>query len=259
MNVNFRDHLYLWCHDPGVYNAIDGLHDQSFMTPVEAADYMGIENIIMVSYDGKPVPPFDSIQKDFAKFKNVVWSIIGDSACRYDNAEACVDEVISLRRTYPNVTGGIMDDFFQEGRSRFDLDAISRKMRQAELPLWVVVYDFQIEREDVLRKLQDCDVITFWTWDVKNIACMEKNLMDLRDIFPKKRIAAGCYLWNFGGKLPLSVHHMEYQCNAAKALLCDGTIDDIIILGSPLIGMNLSTIDWTRDWIGRQTSVRRQD
>ena len=248
MSINLQDHLYLWCHDPGVYNSIEGLNDKSSLTPVEAADFMGIENIIMVSYAGKPVPPFAPIQEGYAKFKRVVWSVIGDSSCKYDNPEAYVDEVISLKRKYPNVSGGIMDDFFHEERS-FDLDAIARKMRAAALPLWVVVYDFQLCRQDVLEKLPLCDVITFWTWDVKNLASMEQNLTNLRRMFPEKKIAAGCYLWNFGGDAPLTLRHMEYQCGAALDFLKNGTVDDIIILGSPLIGMKLPSIEWTRNWI----------
>lgn len=247
-----KEHLYIWCHNAGVYNQIDPerLDDESFATPVEAADYMGIENIIMVCSGGKPVPPFAPIQEEFKKYGKVIWSIIGEAACVYDSDEAYVDEVISLHKNYSNVCGGIMDDFFNDRRTKFNLDAITAKMRAANLPLWVVVYDYQIDNEDVLRKLQECDVITFWTWDIKNIASMEKNLTDLRNRFPDKKIVAGCYLWNFGGRVvPQTVRHMEYQCNAALDLLKDGTIDDIIILGSPLIGMKLPTIDWTRNWI----------
>lgn len=249
MSKSYRDHLYLWCHEPGVYNSIKGLGGHSSATPVEAADFMGIENIIMVSYAGKPIPPFAPIQQQYTKFKHVVWSIIGDTACKYDDPEGFADEVISLKRKYPNVSGGIMDDFFNEGRSAFDLDAIAGKMRAAALPLWVVVYDFQLCRQDVLQKLQKCDVITFWTWDVKNLASMEQNLTGLHRMFPGKKIAAGCYLWNFGGDLTLTVRHMEYQCRAALDLLDAGIISDIIILGSPLIGMKLPAIEWTRDWI----------
>ena len=73
MNKNFQDHLYLWCHNPGVYNSIEGLDDKSFLTPVEAADHMGIENIIMVSYAGKPVPPFAPIQAEPAVVSLVGW------------------------------------------------------------------------------------------------------------------------------------------------------------------------------------------
>lgn len=249
MSETLKDHLYLWCHNAGVYNVIDRLNDHSDMTPAQAANDMGFDNIIMVSYGGKPVPPFAPFHEEFKRFKRVVWSIIGDSACVYDNKEAYVDEILSLQKKYPNVTGGIMDDFFHGSRTNFDLDAISAKMRNAGLPLWVVVYDYEVHNEDVLRKLEECDVITFWTWDVANLASMEKNLAELREKFPRKKIVSGCYLWNFGGWTPLTVRHMEYQCNAALDLLKNGTINDMIILGSPLIGMKIPTIDWTRNWI----------
>jgi len=256
VNGNFKDHLYLWCHEPGVYDSIPGLHDSSSCTPAEAAAFMGIDNIIMVSYGGSPVPPFAPVHEAFSHLKHVVWSVIGDAGCRYDNREGFVDEVISLKGRFANVTGGIMDDFFHEGRSPFDLEAISGKMRRAGLPLWVVVYDFQIGRADVLEKLRQCDVITFWTWDVKNIGSMERDLTGLRRSFPEKKIAAGCYLWNFGGDTPLTLRHMAYQCGAALDLLDGGIIDDIILLGSPLVGMKLPAVDWARAWVRENAGKR---
>ena len=248
MNGNIKDHLYLWCHDPGVYNSIEGLKGSSTATPAEAARFMGIDTLIMVSYAGKPQPPFAPLHKNFASFKRVVWSLIGDTACRYDSKEAFVDEVISLKEKFPNVTGGIMDDFFNEERT-FDLDAISKKMHRASLPLWVVLYAHQLDREDLFLKLEMCDVITFWTWDIKDIGSMEQNLSLLRQKFPDKKIVSGCYLWNFGGSTPLTLRHMEYQCNAALDALHNGTIDDIILLGSPLVGMELPSVEWARQWV----------
>ena len=251
MANHLKEHLYLWCHNPGVYNDIPGIPGQSFLTAREAAEEMGIENLIMVCYGGKPLPPFEPIQDEFKKYKNVIWSIVGDAACKYENNEAFVNEVISLQKKYPNIKGGVLDDFFLEGRT-FDLETISRKMREANLPLWVVVYDFQLEREDVLRKLNDCDVITFWTWDVKNLASMEHNLRYLHAKYPEKKIVSGCYLWNFGSDLDLTVRHMEYQCNTALDCLKEGIITDIIFVGSPLIGMGLQTEKWTKEWIKRE-------
>ena len=249
MDVSLKEHVYLWCHNAGVYNdGIPGLEGKSLMTPVEAAEFMGIDNILMVSYAGKPTPPFEPIQKQFGHFKRVVWSIIGDSACKYDNPEAYVDEVISLHGRHPNVTGGIMDDFFNPGRN-FDLQAISRKMRNANLPLWVVLYEHQLSDTTVLEQIELCDVITFWTWKVRNLFAMEENLFMLRQKFPSKKLVSGLYLWNFGDEMSLTLHHHHYQCEVALDFLEKGIIDDIIILGSPLIGMNLPTIEWTRQWL----------
>ena len=249
MSISFKDHLYLWCHNAGVYNqGIPGLSEKSFMAPAEAARTLGIDNILMVSYGGKPTPPFEPIQEQFSHFKRVIWSIIGDSASTYDNPEAYVDEVISLHKRHPNVTGGIMDDFFNPGRT-FDLPAISKKMHDATLPLWVVLYQHQLTESGILEQLENCDVITFWTWKVRDLFEMEENLAMLHKRFPSKKLVAGLYLWNFGDETPLTVHHMQYQCEVALDYLKTGIIDDIIVLGSPLIGMNLPTIDWTRNWI----------
>ena len=244
-----KEHLYLWCHNAGVYNqGIPGLTEKSDLTPVEAAQCMGIDNIIMVSYAGKPTPPFAPIQEGFAHFSRVIWSIIGDCASRYENPEGYVDEVISLHRRNSNVAGGIMDDFFNPERT-FDLNAISQKMHKAELPLWVVVYENQLCQPAVIEQLELCDVISFWTWQARNLAAMEGNLSMLRDKLPSKKLAAGLYMWDFGGEMPLSMQLMRHQCDVALDYLEKGIIDDIILLGSPLVGMNLPTIDFARQWI----------
>ena len=249
MSDLLKDHLYLWCHNAGVYNrGIPNLTGKSFMSPAEAAAYMNIDNILMVSYAGKPTPPFAPLHEQYTHFKRVIWSIIGDCVCQYDNEEAYVDEVISLHANYPNVTGGIMDDFFNDGR-KFNLDSIARKMRAAQLPLWVVVYAHQLQQPEVWKKLELCDVITFWTWSIRDIASMEENLSMLRKRFPEKKIVSGLYLWNFGDDTKLTLNHMNYQCSAALEYLQHRIIDDIIVLGSPLIGMDLPSIEWTRNWI----------
>ncbi len=249
MAVSLKEHIYLWCHNAGVYNeGIPGLEEKSFLTPVEAAAYMGIDNIVMVSYAGKPTPPFEPLQEQFSHFRRVVWSIIGDSSSKHDNPEGYVDDVVSLHRQFNNVTGGIMDDFFNPGR-HFDLPSISRKMHAANLPLWVVIYEHQLTEPDIFEQLDACDVITFWTWKARNLSAMEENLAALRKKFPSKKLVSGLYLWDFGDEMPLALQNHRHQCEVALDLLDKGTIDDIIILGSPLIGMGLPTIEWTRQWL----------
>ena len=254
--MSLKEHLYLWCHNAGVYNhGIPGLTEKSNLTPVEAARYMGIDNVLMVSYAGKPVPPFAPIQEQFTHFRRVIWSIIGDCACRYDNAEAYVDEVISLHRRYPNVTGGIMDDFFNPER-KFNLKAIARKMHEAQLPLWVVVYENQLSQAAVMEQLELCDVIAFWTWQARNLASMGENLSMLRGRFPSKKLVSGLYMWDFGGEKPLSMHLMRFQCDVALDYLRKGIIDDVILLGSPLVGMNLPTIEYARKLVATASHTR---
>lgn len=243
-----KEHLYLWCHNAGVYNKIPQLGGQSDYTPVEAAAYMGIENIIMVVYGGKPVPPFAPLQEKFQHFKKVLWSLIGDSGSLRESPTGDLPEILALQQQYPNLCGGMMDDFFNPGR-QFDLDVISSGMRAAGLPLWVVLYTHQLDNPEVWTALEKCDVINLWTWNSQDLRNLEKNLSLVEARMPRKKIALGCYLWNFGGEPALGIEEMEYQCNFAASMLKQGRIQDVVILGSPLIGMQLETIPWTRNWI----------
>lgn len=248
MTDTLRDHLWLWCHNPGVYNRIQALGGESDFTPVEAATYLDIRNLIMVVYGGKPVPPFAPIQKKFEPFDRVVWSLIGDGGSKHQDPTADLQEVLALHRQFPNVVGGIMDDFMPRSDT-FALTDISRCMRTEKLPLWVVVYAHELDRPDLQKKLELCDVIAFWTWDAQHLNQLPENMARLKAIAPHHKIALGCYLWNFGGTTSLTLDQMRFQCDLGLRYLGDKTISDMIILGSPLVGMNLPTIDWTRDWI----------
>ncbi len=249
-----RDHLYFWCHDAGVYNSYPNLNMQSHCPPEEAANHMGIENIIMVTYNGSPKPPFAAYHERFRSFRKAVWSVIGDLACKYDNDTAYLDDVLALRKQYSNITGGMMDDFFHPGRD-FDLATISGKMRAAELPLWVVLYTSQLEWPGIWEKLALCDVINLWTWEGADLRHLERNIAAVREKMPDKKLALGCYLWDFGALREIPPELMEYQCETALRHLQGGSVDDIVILGSPLIGMELPAIEWTRQWIAKNSNL----
>jgi hypothetical protein len=55
-----RDRLWAWAHDAGVYNGAWGLPGNSRVTPVEGAHYLGVPNIIMIRYEGKPTHPLSN-------------------------------------------------------------------------------------------------------------------------------------------------------------------------------------------------------
>ena len=74
-----RDKLWLWGHDAGAHNEGWGLPRPSRITPSEAAVYLGIPNLIMVRYQGRPPLPFDQYALPFRALKRVVWSVVGAS------------------------------------------------------------------------------------------------------------------------------------------------------------------------------------
>ena len=74
-----RNRLWLWSHLAGSYNGQYSLEGKSTLSPEAAAEFLGIKNICMVRYAGKPVPSdFSNQMQSFKKLNAVVWSVVGD-------------------------------------------------------------------------------------------------------------------------------------------------------------------------------------
>jgi hypothetical protein len=76
-HATVQDSLWLWAHDAGAHNEGWGLPRPSRITPAEAAFYLGISNLIMVRYQGRPPLPFDQFALPLRALKQVVWSVVG--------------------------------------------------------------------------------------------------------------------------------------------------------------------------------------
>jgi hypothetical protein len=71
-----RDKLWIWEHEAGSHNEGWGIPRPSRMTPVEGAFYLGIPNIIMIRYNGKPpIASDDQYIIPFRALKGIVEKI----------------------------------------------------------------------------------------------------------------------------------------------------------------------------------------
>jgi hypothetical protein len=104
-----RDRLWIWAHDAKAYDNGWGLPRNGRITPVEGAHYLGVPNIIMIRYEGKPAPPFEQYAVPFKSLKRVIWSIAGAGGATSDEER---EHVFRLATDLPNMTGVFMDDFF---------------------------------------------------------------------------------------------------------------------------------------------------
>src|SRR5262249_3428369 len=104
-----RDKLWPWGHDAGAHNDSWGLPQPSRITPTEAACYLGIPNLIIVRYLGRPPLPFDQYAVPFRAVKRVVWSVVGGSGQTDERERA---HVLDLAARHPNITGLMLDDIF---------------------------------------------------------------------------------------------------------------------------------------------------
>jgi hypothetical protein len=258
--MDFREELWIWGQDPGSHHAVTAfnLPDTNIMTPLEGAYYLGVRNCCRVGMGNRPQPPFDQHSMALVSMKQVVWSITGDSLSnRNDNGWGDLNEVIRQAKMYPNITGGVLDDFFSEKRRSIftpeRLNEFRNKMTcevGRKMDLWVVLYDGQLD-EPVKAHLDACDVITFWTWHGKNLDFLDRNLERVIGLTPGKRRLAGCYMWNYGEHKPLTVEQMEYQCGKYYEWLKKGDIEGIIFCSNCIADIGLEAVEWTREWINK--------
>jgi hypothetical protein len=258
--MNLREKLWLWGQDAGTHHAYHNnewkLPGVNRMGPAEGARYLGIVNCCRVVMTGKPLPPFDAESERLRDLHRVVWSVIGDGSSTRNNAGATdVDEVLRQARLFPNVCGGIMDDFFVDNAApRLTLDQLRETRRRLNecdvrrLDLWVVYYERQLA-QDYGAYLDACDVITLWTWRGDNLPNIDRSVSELCRITPGKRRLGGAYLWNYGERQPMTTAQMELQCSRYLAWIRKGDLDGIIFCSNTLADIGLESVEWLRTWI----------
>lgn len=252
------ERLWLWCHQAGSHNYIKQIGAESHITPAGAARYMGLRNAIMVTFGGLPEPPLLPHAQALAGARKLVWSIVGDSSSKRNDSSSDLEEVVNLAPNCPNLQGAIMDDFFHApdasgAVSRYSvpqLEYFAGRLHSASRPLdlWVVLYDHNLGLP-VAPLLAPCDVVTFWTWTADALPQLTANLPRARALAPGKRIALGCYMWDYGRGQAMPIASMAAQCRQGLAWLRTGEIDGMIFLASCICDMNLETVEWTRRWI----------
>ncbi len=248
-----RDRLWLFAHEAGSHDEGWELPDTSRITPVEAAAYLAVPNVIMVRYRGRPAPPYDRYAVPFASLRQVVWSVVGSSGTT-DAAER--EHVLALTERLPNLTGVFMDDFFrpsEEAPGVFTPQQL-RQLRSRlhagtrPLDLWVVLYDHQLHLP-VGPHLKLCDKVTFWTWESPNLQHLEGNLAKAERLADGRDLLLGCYLWDYGRRCPMPLERMQRQCELGVDWLRKGRIQGLILLASCICDLGLETVEWARKWI----------
>lgn len=253
-----RDRLWLWGHDAGAHNDGWGLPRSSRITPCEAAFYLGLSNLLMVRYQGRPPLPLDQFAVPLRALRQVVWSAVGAHG-QTDAAERA--HVLDLAARHPNVTGIILDDFFAEpsgpgtGSAALSLDQLRELRGQLSgngrrLDLWAVLYEHQLD-EKLAPYLALLDVVSVWAWDVERVGNLGEALERLERMAGRCDRVLGCYLWDYGKKQPMPLALLQMQCEAGLGWLRQGRIAGMIFLASCLCDLELETVEWTRNWIAR--------
>ncbi|WP_009958862.1 twin-arginine translocation signal domain-containing protein [Verrucomicrobium spinosum] len=262
-----RDRLWMWGHDAGSLTQGYGIGGKdSDIEPAAALEYMGIPNCCMVRFTGTPPPPFDDYVKQFAKTRRLTWSFV-DGGKNFTTAQK-LEQALDLAKKTPHLTGLDMDDFFlgdalpkngateaaahltvaQVAQIRKDLHALPRP-----LDLCMVIYTNQLH--PVIQPHVDAvDQVYLWTWKARELANLEANFAAYRKIAPTKPTLLGIYMWDFGEKKTIPVSLMEHQCRLGLEWLKQGQIEGLIFHCTPLCGMKLEAVEWSRDWIARHAN-----
>ena len=112
------------------------------MTPEAFAKEYQVENAFLVSYGGNITPPFEPVAERMKDIHNIKWSILGDASSPLpDSPLGFTEEIIELAKKYPNITGGVIDDFYAPERlKRFPpevLQTIQKRLAENGLDLHV--------------------------------------------------------------------------------------------------------------------------
>ena len=259
------DRLWMWGHHRDSFKALKG-RKESYNLPYEtridmaaACREMNIPGCFVVRWTNNPTKAeLPEYMKQFAQTKRIGFSIT-------DSAAESFDEKVRLGFEYadrmPNLTSLVMDDFWSGASKGADLRKIARVREGTAMrgmKLGVVLYSDQNGVKGEYKDVLDlCDEVTFWFWNGKNVNTIEAQVGKLKDLIgTEKPILLGQYMYDFGGKKPLSGEAMETQLAAASHLLSQRAIDGVIFHCTPLVDMNLDAVNVSRAWI-RENAVKK--
>jgi hypothetical protein len=254
-----RDKLWIFTAPAGADN--DALKQAHFprlsrMTPAEGAFYLNVPNLLIVSYQGKPEPPFDQDAIPFRPLKQVVWCLNGENGKIVDRQQR--KTLFDFAGRCPNLTGFLLDDFFNDifpknGPHYVSPDQIRALRKELVIggkrrDLYVVVYQHQLDLP-IKPYFDLCDKVTYWTWNAKDLTNLEKDFPRLEKLAPQGPKLLGCYCWDFGGIRPMPLELMQKQCRLGLEWLREGRIEGIIFLANTVGDLDLPAVEWTRKWI----------
>ena len=257
--MKLRDKLWLWGQSPDAHweeNNTYNLPGHSRMSAVEGCYYFGIDNICRVKMMNHPQPPYDQESEAMRPCKRVVWSLLGAGGEPVTDW-GDLDEVVRQARMYPNIVGGVFDDFFLPARIEAFTPEKLREVKQRmctgagrELDMWVVCYEDKLDNvKNIGAYLNEFDVITFWTWCGSQLYSAERNFDRIRELAPGKRIMAGCYMWNYGEGKPLTESEMRFQLYLYYRLIKEKRIDGIIVCSNCIADLDIENVALMRSFI----------
>ena len=242
--MKLSEKFWNWGHLEGSHNACTGLNCS--MSPEQFADEYGIRNSFIVSYGGNIQPPFDALAERLSSLSEIKWSVLGDASTPLPEAElGNTEDILNIIDKAPNITGGVVDDFFSPERmKRFTPEVLKRiraALNEKGLDFWCVLYAHELDRE--LEKYLDCfDGITFWVWYSKEIPNAEEYVKRLLAISKDKPVMLGIYTFDYAaGAVKMDPELFRNQLYLYSDMLKMKQVDGIIVCSSTIGDADLDT------------------
>jgi hypothetical protein len=249
---SIRDRFWLWGHAAGSHNSEWNLPGPSTITPVEAAAYLEIPNLLMIRYNGLPKMPYDQLTIPMRPLTRIGWGITG---ARGETSSAERDHILDLASRTPNITGLVMDDFinWDTGEPELTLEDLrdldtQRRLPDRTLDLMTILYSHQLDI-DISEHLTYCNQISLWTWHASDLGHLDANLARLEAIAPDHELFLGCYMWDLGPRAPMPLDRFQRQCEQGLEWIISGRISGMVFLASCYCDLELDTVEWLRGWI----------
>ena len=276
------DNCWMWGHDTGVYDGPDmtyGIPVSEPITMAEAVRQMGVPNVCVIRWGDppkvfEPQSPRLEYLAQFEGVKRFTWAIANNKDPVYGKMRKFVPGLLDR---CPNMIGFDLDDFFRAhllpdgirtangvemsllgALSVAELEELRAEMRAYGRPLdlRMTIYTKDV-RPEIVPLARLADSVALWTWDGGDLTSLEKNFRKYRALLPDTPTLLGIYMWDFGGKKPLTVGQMEVQLMTALKLFRMGEIEGLVFHCTPLVNKHLEAVDYCRDWLTRFGKTRK--
>jgi len=256
------EEFWMWGHHPDSFDvAVAKGENYNFpkgrrIDMAAACRQLGVDKCCVVRWTGLPEYPYDDYAQQFTNLDEIAWSIV-DSGC--ESFDWKQNEALRLAAKHSNLTTFFLDDFFNGDWKKLppsELVAFRERARAVnpKSRLACVLYaDENGINPDFKPSLDVCDVVSLWFWNGKSLPTMRAKVAELRKLIGKgKKVLLGIYLWDFGGKKPLTRAETAAQLETAGKLLDVGLVNGLIFHCTPLVDLNLESVDCAREWIRKR-------
>ena len=242
--MKLYEKFWNWGHLEGSHNECTGL--DCSMTPEQFADEYSIKKAFIVSYGGNIQPPFDDLANRLSSLSEIKWSVLGDASTPLPEAElGNTEDIINVIANSPNITGGVVDDFFSPERmKRFPPEVLKKirlRLNEKGLDFWCVLYAHELDKG--IEPYLDCfDGITLWVWHSNQIHDSEKYFEKLLSMVKDKPIMLGIYTFDYAaGAVKMDPNLFRDQLYLYADMLKKKKIEGVIVCSSTIGDADLET------------------